>query len=130
MLLDPNHIGAVTERFYQFEDGVIRRIIVELGAPPRCSIEIECGDRESVSGWARIILAVTGVTRFAFRYGKTTFEVLSGGVQFAWSDSLVTVMLDAYPDGDSPDLAENAAYVSGSSCDLEVLQTNIKTSSH
>jgi len=120
MRLQPEHVAVFHERFYDFYDGVVRKVDLEVGVASRvCSIEVQCKDRDSSSGWSRVTFVVRGVKEFTFQLGRTTFEVLSGGAQIAWQGDRVYVFLDAYPyDGPGlPELSKNTAYVAGEECD-------------
>jgi hypothetical protein len=65
---------------------------------------------------------VQRVSELRFHLGKSTFEVLSGGIQLGWQGESICVVFDAYPDDGPglPDLRTNIAYVIGDSCDLEI----------
>ena len=110
-------------RFYDFNDGVVCGVELAMQSTPRtCRIRIESQDRDADSGWSYVCFEIRDVQEFRFAFGRTTFEVLSSGIQFAWRDGRVYVVLDAYPDDgpDLPDLAMNTAYVAGLSCDWSV----------
>lgn len=53
-----------------------------------------------------------------FELGRRTFEVLSGGVQFARRENLIYVVFDAYPDDGPqlPDLGKNIGYIAAETC--------------
>lgn len=125
MQLQIEHVVLFHERFFDFYDGVVRGIELEVGVASRsCTIEVQCKDRDSPSGWARVTFAVRAVTEFRFQLGRTTFEVLSGGMQIAWCDGRVYLVLDAYPDDgpDLPDLSKNIAYVAGGDCEWSCVE--------
>lgn len=120
MIVQAADLKLFRERFYDFQDGVVCFVDLKLRATPcTCRIEIQCMDRDSASGWSTVTLNVQVVSEFRFQVGRTTFEVLSGGIQFAWRDKSIYVVLDAYPDDgtDLPDIAKNIAYVVGESCE-------------
>src|SRR4051794_28971277 len=121
MRIDEANIGALLDRFYNFDDGVICSVHVGMRAGPRtCEVIVEAMDRFSGSGWSTVRFMVHEVSEYRFQFGKkSSFEVLSGGVQFAWRNGSLYVVFDAYPDDGPqlPDLAKNMAYVIGSSCD-------------
>ena len=120
MVIEKGNAAAVAERFYDFYDGVVLDVRLEI-RPRRCTLRMECHDRLSKTGWSHITVTVTDVSRFRFEYGRTSFEVLSGGAQFVWSEGLVYVVLDAYPDDGPglPDLSTNIAFVAGVACELD-----------
>ena len=91
-------------------------------SPQVCRIRVTCKDRDAGSGWSDVCFDIQDVLEYRFAEGKTTFEVLSSGIQFAWRDTTVYVVLDAYPDDgrDLPDLVSNTAYVAGRSCKWSV----------
>jgi hypothetical protein len=123
MELRPEMIGDVRKRFYDFYDGVVCSVRLELRTEPRrCEVVIQTQDRESDSGWSNVQFAVQRVSECRFQIGKSTFEVLSGGLQFGWLGSSVCVVFDAYPDDGPglPDLGNNIAYVIGASCDIRI----------
>lgn len=113
--LDEASLGAFLGRFYDFYDGVVRRVAVDFEArPSTCEVVIDAQDAESASGWSRVVLRVSGCSRFRLEMGRTSFEVLSSGIQVGWVDDLVFLFLDAYPDDEGlPDLSSNRAYVAG-----------------
>lgn len=127
MRLQATDIDAIHTRFWNFYDGVVCGIEIALrGGPPSCEIEIQCKDRDSLSGWSRLRLRVNAVSRFRFELDRTTFEVLSSGIQFVWQQGVVYVVLDAFPDDGNglPDLRTNTAYVAGESCEFEVVTSS------
>jgi len=115
--------SEVLERFYQFQDGVVYSVSLELrGVPRRCEVLVQAQDRESASGWSNVRFVVQSVSECRFQLGKSTFEVLSGGIQLGWVRDSICVVFDAYPD-DGPQLPElqtNSAYVIGDTCDIEI----------
>jgi hypothetical protein len=117
------NIGELRERFYEFYDGVVCSVDVEMRSAPRtCEIIVQARDRSSDSGWSTVRFMVQAVSEFRFELGKRTFEVLSGGIQFGWRNGSVCIVFDAYPDDgpELPDLTRNIAYVIGESCDVEI----------
>lgn len=119
MLLTPQELPAFRSRFCDFHDGVVREVLLGFGGgADRCRVVVDCKDRNSGSGWARVELAIEGVTRCRFELGRTTFEVLSEGIHIEWLDAEVLIVLDASPNGPQklPDLSRNTAYVSGRRC--------------
>ena len=121
MRIQPENVDDIRRRFYSFYDGVVRAVRLNISSKPRtCEVDIEAKDMESPSGWSSICLTLLDVSAFRFELGRTTFEVLSGGIQFGWRDGAICVVLDAYPDDgeELPDLRTNIAYVIGLSCDV------------
>lgn len=115
--------NEVLERFYQFQDGVVCSVSLELRAVPRrCDVVVHAQDRESESGWSEVRFSVHSVSECRFQLGRSTFEVLTGGIQFGWVGDSICVVFDAYPDDGPqlPDLQTNTAYVTGATCDIEV----------
>lgn len=120
--LDPGNLDFVRERFYNFYDGVVLSVNLNVGYPSKsCEITIRCQDQLSNSGWSQAVLRLSHVSEFRFEIRQYSFAVLSSGIQFAWHDKLLYVVLDAYPDeaSDIPPLEENTAYVAGLSCAIE-----------
>lgn len=113
--LEQASIGEFLTRFYNFYDGVVRRVSVNFEAnPPTCEVVVDAQDAESASGWSRVVMQVRGCSQFRLEVGRTTFEVLSSGVQVAWEDGLAFLFLDAYPDDEGlPDTRMNQGYVAG-----------------
>lgn len=123
MRLQKHDLQTFHDRFYNFEDGVVRAITLDFWeAEETCQIEIECKDRSSTEGWSTVHFMVKKVSEFRFERRKTEFIVLSGGIQFAWRKEQVYLVLDAYPDdeGDLPNLKENCAYAVGMFCEWNV----------
>lgn len=123
MRISEENIGVVRERFYEFYDGVVCSVHVDMRSAPRCcEVVIQAKDRDSASGWSTVRFAVQKVSEFRFQLGKRTFEVLSSGIQVGWRKGSVCIVLDAYPDDGPqlPNLNDNIAYVIGESCDVEV----------
>lgn len=122
MRLTQDDLVEFQNRFWSFSDGVVREVLLRVSHPRSCVISVECKDRDSQTGWATVVFAVEAVRKFRFELGRTSFAVLSSGMQFAWRQDEVFVVLDAYPDdpGDLPDLSKNTAFVSGRSCDWSV----------
>lgn len=106
---------AFLARSYQFYDAVVRGVVVDFETrPTSCDLKIDAQDAESPSGWSRVVLSISGVTSFRFEVGRTTFAVLSSGVQLAWRPDGILLILDAYPDDVGlPDLNSNHAFVVG-----------------
>lgn len=113
--LDEASLGSFLARFYDLYDGVVRRVTMDFEAkPPTCEVAVEAQDAESESGWSRVVISVRGCSRFRLEADRTSFEVLSSGVQVGWIDGLVFLFLDAYPDDEGlPDIDSNRAYVAG-----------------
>ena len=114
--------GEVLKRFYDFFDGVVCSVCLELRAETRrCEVVIQAQDRNAASGWSSVRFVVQDVSECRFQLGNSTFEVLSGGIQFGWVGASICVVFDAYPDDrpELPDLRTNAAYVIGGTCDIE-----------
>ncbi len=113
--LDATSLGGFLRRFYDFYDGVVRRVSVDFDSEyPRCEVVVDAQDAESASGWSRVVLRVKGCSSFRLEAGRTSFEVLSSGIQVGWSEGSVLLFLDAYPDDEGlPDLETNRGYVAG-----------------
>jgi hypothetical protein len=121
--IETDNIDDLRQRFYDFYDGVVCAVRIDIRSDPRtCEIDIQAKDRDSASGWSNVRLTVRKMSEFRFQLGRTTFEVLSGGIQFGWRETSLCVVLDAYPDDgpDLPDLKTNIAYVVGASCDVDI----------
>ncbi|MEQ1508514.1 MAG: hypothetical protein ABMB14_40155 [Myxococcota bacterium] len=108
-------LDAVLSRFFQFYDAVVRRVDVDFaGGRPQCEIVIDAQDAESTSGWSRVVFRMVGVEQFRLEMGKTTFQVLSSGIQIGWHECQVFLFLDAFPDDDElPKVSSNRAYFAG-----------------
>lgn len=125
MRISPEHIEVLRERFSDFYDGVVKKVDLEVGIASRvCRVEVQCKDRDSRSGWSRVTFLIRDVKEFRFELGRTTFEVLSGGLQFVWQADRVYVIVDAYPDDGPglPDLTRTAAYVAGADCEWSYVE--------
>jgi hypothetical protein len=124
MDLNPQSLSELRRRFYGFYDGVVASVELQLRAQPRiCVITVHCQDRESESGWSAIRFTMRGVDEFRFELGRFTFEVLSFGIRFVWQGKLVYMVLAPPADegDDLPDLSRNIGYVSGVSCQYELI---------
>lgn len=134
MQLYPETANAVLAEYFNCDDGVVKDVRIECGTSRSdrvCTVVAECmKEGATPSEWVRAHFRVTGVTEFRFQLVKTTFEVLSSGVQVIWKDGLVYLVLDAYPDDGPglPDLATNIAYVAGSECHLEITSLRARDS--
>lgn len=126
MNLERKEWNRIADRFSHFFDGVVREIRLTFSSEGRisCEIHIEAKDQEAPSGWSIVEFSLSDVAEFRFERGKRGFEVLSDGIQVAWRDSRVIVVLDAYQDcyEEIPELDTNIAYVIGASCDWVVTQ--------
>lgn len=119
MKLTPESRADFMHRFYDFYDAVVCDVDIRLrGAEPACQITIQSQDREAESGWSTVTFEVRLPSEFRFELSRTTFEVLSSGLQIAWRAGCVVLVLDAYPDDaeELPDLKTNTAYVVGTRC--------------
>lgn len=115
----PENCSKMMRRFYSFYDAVVSTVDIHLRGGARiCRIVVECQDREVDSGWSTVTFEVHRPSEFRFELGRTTFEVLSSGIQIGWREGSVFLVLDAYPDdpGDLPSLRANTAYVAGDEC--------------
>jgi|LNFM01.1.fsa_nt_gb hypothetical protein len=124
MNLTPERLVELRSRFVNFYDGVVATVDLQLRhGPRRCVLTVHCRDTEGASGWSAIVFTMSGVDEFRFELGRYTFEVLSFGIQFAWKNELLYMVLAPNADEteDLPDLTENIAYVSGTSCEYEIL---------
>jgi hypothetical protein len=113
--LNEASLGAFLGRFFDFYDGVVRQVSVDFEAkPPACQVVVDAQDAESASGWSRVVLRMRGCSRFRLEVGRTSFEVLSSGIQVGWIEDLVFLFLDAYPDDEGlPDIKTNRGYLAG-----------------
>lgn len=117
--LSPESRSDLMHRFYDFYDAVVCDVEIRLrGESPACQIVVQSQDREADSGWSTVTFDVHRPSEFRFELGRTTFEVLSSGIQIAWRAGSIYLVLDAYPDddGELPDLRTNSAYVAGAEC--------------
>ena len=115
-----DHIALFRERFFDFNDGVVRRVEMSLGTATRSLVvEVQCMDRDADSGWSLVTFHLSGVKEFRFELGRRTFEVLSGGLQIALQRNSLYLVFDAYPDDgpELPDLNKNIAYVVAENCE-------------
>jgi hypothetical protein len=113
--LEQASVGQFLARFYGFYDGVVREITMNFESQaPACEVVVNAQDTESASGWSRVVMQVRGCSEFRLEVGRTTFEVLSSGLQVAWDRGQVFLILDAYPDDEGlPDTQTNCGYVAG-----------------
>ena len=113
--LDEATLDVFLGRFHHVYDGVVRRVTTDFEADSTtCEIAIDAQDAQSPSGWSRVELRAQGCSRFRFEVGRTTFEVLSSGIQVGWVEDQVILFLDAYPDDEGlPDIRTNRGYVAG-----------------
>lgn len=117
--LTPETRSYLLHRFYDFCDAVVCDVTIHLrGQVPMCRVVIQAQDREVEPGWSTVTFDVQVPSHFRFVLGRTTFEVLSSGIQIGWKDGSIYLVLDAYPDepGELPDLVTNTAYVAGNKC--------------
>lgn len=118
MIIEPSNVSEIQERYFSFFDAVVDHVTLRTGSALKvCSVAINCQDKNSETGWAAVEFELIEVQEFSFKYGKTTYEVLSSGVQFFWENDFVYVFFDAYPDDDGmPNLETNTAFVSAKKC--------------
>jgi hypothetical protein len=119
----PEDLDQLRSRFSDFFDGVVCSVRLNVRARPRtCEVAIQAKDEQSASGWSNVRFTVRDVSEFRFQLGKSTFEVLSGGLQFGWQGESICLVFDAFPDDgpDLPDLSANIAYVIGASCEIDI----------
>jgi hypothetical protein len=128
MQLSRDNIEEIRGRFFEFFDGVVRSVRIDsVEGKDRtirtCEISLDAKDRDSVRGWSRVNLRISGVSEFRFQHGRTIYEVLSDGIQVVWRENSIYVLLDANPDDNQQlrELSKNIAYVIGESCELEAV---------
>ena len=83
-------------RFYDFGDGVIRRILLQYEEGGTRKVEIQVATRDSEAteneSWVIVRMAIRDVTELAFREGpRTPIQVLSQGIHFLCLDNQVGV---------------------------------------
>lgn len=111
-------------RFYEFFDAVVSQVSVTPRSRSNddwtCRLEIEAQD-SSTGGWALVSLQLEDVLEFTFSKGRSSFAVLSSGIQLFWSPDRLLLVLDAYPDDPGiPDLSRNIAFVACRRCSWSV----------
>ena len=128
-VLTEENSEAFRLRFYEFFDAVVRQVSVTSRSRTmnwECHIDIEAQD-STTGGWALVSLQLEEVLEFTFSKGKSSYAVLSSGLQLFWSPERLLLVLDAYPDDPGiPDLSRNLAFVACRRCSWTV--TAIPTS--
>jgi hypothetical protein len=122
--LTPDNLSMLLHRFYNFDDAVVAHVDLALRPRPlSCTIDVHAGDRTTPGGWSAVRFVVHESNDFRFALGRTSFLVLSFGLQFIWKNGLIYVLLDAVPEGGTelPDLTNSKGYVAGKRCVWEVL---------
>lgn len=97
-LLTKDAVQGLLERFHGFDDGLIRSIRIDLAAPkPQRSATIVCSAREHTTGdWCNVRWIVRGLLGFQLSEGKTSYIVLSQGIQIGWFDERIYLDLGPY----------------------------------
>lgn len=128
MLTNSNDaIGNVSDRFYGFNDGLIRSVRIQyLGDGTRnVELSIACRDAEASlnDGWVTVTILVEKVVEFSMReQPNSTLQVLSGGLNFLAIDDGVGIEFGGAVDclKTRADLRKSEAFVFGKQFDLEV----------
>lgn len=95
------------DQFHCFDDGIIRSIHVVLG-PTRLqrSATLICSARDQIAGeWRNVRLEVAGLDEFSLTEGRSSYIVLSQGIQLGWFGD--RVYLDLGPYTCEPDCEED-----------------------
>lgn len=84
--LDEHSITEFLDRFWSFNDSVIRRIrhCYITGLDQRTCITLSAHDKNAADGWSNLSLMITGVSEVVFRQGNSCVQVLSGGLIIKW----------------------------------------------
>jgi hypothetical protein len=84
--LDPHSLSEFLDRFWAFNDAVIRRIqhCYIPGGTQQSSITLSTKDQDSENDWSNVTLVITGVSEILFREGVSTRQVLSDGLSLKW----------------------------------------------
>lgn len=116
------------ERVHDYHQLTFSRCLLNVFNPMRVDHgptppSVHCQDREAECGWSAIRFKMLDVDELRFELGRFTFEVLSFGIQFVWREHLVYLVLAPAADEspDLPDLSRNIGYVSGLSCEYELI---------
>lgn len=114
-IIDEASLDGFLSRFFNFYDGVVQQVSLDFRAEPlTCDVVMHAQDTESPSGWSEVVLRINDMTECRLEIGRTSFQVLSSGLQVGWVGGSVLLFLDAYPDEDGlPPIDTNSAYVGG-----------------
>lgn len=94
--MNQEYYDALTNRFYDFADGVIRSVCLTYlnDGSKDAEIVVACRDSEGTSdeGWVVVTLHVRGLMEFKAMEGpRTTLQVLSDGLHVCVYDELVGI---------------------------------------
>jgi hypothetical protein len=116
-LLSPESATAFLDRFWNFYDGVIRRIALDLPRQRSAQIgkvDVLARDKKADDAWVVCTLQLLGLQEFVIREGKTSFLVLSDGLKLVWDSG--RVFIDFGTGEDKPtleDIRSAGFYLSG-----------------
>jgi hypothetical protein len=81
------------ERFWSFNDGVLRSMAVTFASSTTCfEAVIETSDQASPSGWSLVTIRMTDVSSLAFTDGtKGCYQVLSDGLHTMFEDERIAI---------------------------------------
>lgn len=119
-------IDKELDRFYRFNDGIIRRVDMVF-RPNRQDSEaaIECSvrDGEASAQWVNVICRVRALSEFSLSEGRTSYRVLSDGLVVGWFDDLIFLDFGPYtsePEG-IDDFRRSGFYFAGKSVTWEIV---------
>jgi len=99
---------AFLERFWSFNDAVIRRIALDLtraAAGRRAVIDLMARDRRHNDDWVMCSLEIRGLDEFVIKEGpRDSHQVLSDGLKMVWQGDLA--FLDLGTSSETPDVEE------------------------
>jgi hypothetical protein len=117
------------ERFWSFNDAVIRRIVLDLtrsAAGRRAVIDVMARDQRHNEDWVLCSIEIRGLVEFEMKEGpKGSYQVLSDGLKMAWQGDLA--FLDFGTNSDTPDIEEirtGGFYLAGNEVRWTVRQLN------
>jgi len=123
--LSAEDVPAFLARFWNFGDAVVRRVAIELtrDRPSRLAVvEVLARDSTASDQWVTCRLTMRRLAEFRVTEGRTSYQVLSGGLQIAWQDGIVFVDFGSDTEllGDAEAFRGSAFYFGCSSIEWEV----------
>jgi hypothetical protein len=96
--LDLSSLPEFLERFYSFNDALIRRVEHRYLASGgrETTLTISGRDQQSSTGRSNVVVVISEVSEICFREGNSTRQVLSDGMTVAWFDGVVWCDLSPY----------------------------------
>lgn len=116
-------ISRFLNRFYYFDDSVIRNIFIQFGHKVTLTLSTKDAEEPLNNGWVNVILEINDVTEFSFQESsKESYQVLSNNLHITFSNGLYFLDFGYFIDKpkDLPEYKKSKFYLVGKTLSWKV----------